>query len=178
MGATHRRIKPVRRMHSAHPSKAGSQKLEPGPNATRYELQLAAKSKQKADARNMTPQGYRPECTFNTLMARKEGNAEKMADGFVPNPYTADADRIVRENKTNNARWLGGAFLTATGTRPIRKLNYGSDPYKTFSFDRVIHKDKWMRDQDFIKMGRTLQPFDGPLKEPKKPPKRRPHSRA
>jgi len=179
--ATKRRIKPIRRMMSAHSGPSPSQRSQPstpGPSATRYEIERANKSKSKSEARNMTPEGYRPASMFNTLMSRKEGAAEKFADAFVPNPYVSDSERIKRETKVNAARWVGSAFLTASGARPMRKINYASDPYTTFSFDRPICKEKWMRDQDFTKMGRTLQPFDPALKEPKKPPRRRPNSRA
>ena len=70
------------------------------------------------------------------------------------------------------AKFLDGAFLTASGPRPVQKIEYGSTPYHIFSFRRPVHKDRWMRDKDFVKMGRTTQPFDGPLKEPKRPTRR------
>ena len=56
----------------------------------------------------------------------------------------------------------------------MRKISYASEEYNVFNFNRPVIKEKWMRDGDFVKMGRTMQPFDGPLKEPKrgKPPRR------
>ena len=121
--------------------------------------------------------GHQPLGMFETLQARKEGASETMADAFVPMPYTSEVERLKRDAKMKAARNIGGVWLGASGARPIRGLSYDSDPFKQFSFARPIDKNRWMRDKDFIKMGRTLQPFDGPLKEFKKPPKSRPGSR-
>lgn len=173
--ATKRRIKPIRRMQSARPgNKTAPRELPPAANATKYEIKAAQKRNNSAQARNMTPEGYRPECSFNLLMQRKEGAAEKWADAFVPNPYTSDGERVAKEVKKNAARFVASAFLTATGPRPVRKISYASEEYNVFNFNRPVIKEKWMRDGDFVKMGRTMQPFDGPLKEPKrgKPPRR------
>ena len=152
-------------------SSAGSMASSIGHPTTKYEREAWAREERRRGARSQTPEGYQSPWYFDVIQQRKEGHAKTMADTFVPNPYTSDAERIKRELKMQTGRNVGGVFYTASGTRKIRGITYASDPYSTFSFDRPIHRDKWMRDRDFIKMGRTLQPFDGPLPPYKAPPK-------
>jgi len=175
--ATKRTIRPIKRMQSAMsarltPTESNVLKPPLDTKITRYELKVAEKHRKAGMARNMTPLGYRPDCKFEALMAKKEGASALMEDAFVPDPYVSDNDTYKRTLKTTEAKFLDGAFLTASGPRPVQKIEYGSTPYHIFSFRRPVHKDRWMRDKDFVKMGRTTQPFDGPLKEPKRPTRR------
>ena len=77
------------------------------------------KDHQQEMARNMTPAPRTPTCNHFALERKKAGASAKFASSFVPDPYVSDYDRIKTNNKVGKERWMGDAFLTASGSRKV-----------------------------------------------------------
>lgn len=132
---------------------------------TKYEERALMKEQQLDCARNLTPAPKKPLCRFKGLEAKSGVSG---GDSFVPDAYVSDYDRIKQSNKVGKERWMGDAFLTASGTRKPQGIKYGHTPFLQFSYERPVIPDKWMRDSDFIKVGRSFKPFDPPMRVPKR----------
>lgn len=140
---------------------------------TKFEQKAQTKEAKRGLARNLTPVKTGPRSTLRKLESQKM-SADGEEAAFVPDPYVSDNERIKNTAKWGKECWMGEAFLSASGTRKIQGIQYGSTPYTSFSYDRPVHPSKWMDKKDFRKGGRRWRPSDGPMIVP--PERLRSHS--